>query len=67
MIKILAIRLKPLLCYLVDENQSAFTKGRSIQDNILLTYELVKNYQKSNGSRRCAIKIDIIKGFDILN
>lgn len=40
--KILANRIKLLLPFLVDENQSAFVKRRNIQDNILLMHDLVQ-------------------------
>lgn len=65
--KILANRLKPLLPSLISDNQSAFVKGRTIQSNILLVHELVKNYKKADGPKCCAIKVDIMKAFDTVN
>lgn len=62
--KITVNRLKPILPLLVDDNQSAFVRGRSIQDNILLMHDLVKAYQKIGGPSGCAIKMDIMKAFD---
>lgn len=49
--KILTNRLKTLIHLLVGENQSAFIKGRSIQSNILLMHEIVKDYKKQGGSQ----------------
>nr|GEV05254.1 hypothetical protein [Tanacetum cinerariifolium] len=34
------------------------------KDNILLTQELLKGYNKKNGSKRCALKIDLQKAYD---
>lgn len=65
--KILVNRLKPLLPLLVSNNQSAFVKGRTIQNNILLLHEIVKNYQRNSGPKSCAIKVDIMKAFDTVN
>lgn len=55
--KIITNRIK--LVKLVSLNQSAFIPGRLIQDNILLTHELLKGYNRSGGVKRCAMKIDI--------
>ncbi|GJV14256.1 RNA-directed DNA polymerase, eukaryota, reverse transcriptase zinc-binding domain protein [Tanacetum coccineum] len=62
--KILTNRIKDSLNKLVNLNQSAFIKGRIIQDNIMLTQELLKGYTRKGGSKRCALKIDIAKAYD---
>ncbi|GJW18232.1 RNA-directed DNA polymerase, eukaryota, reverse transcriptase zinc-binding domain protein [Tanacetum coccineum] len=62
--KILTNRIKESLNKLVNLNQSAFIQGRNIQDNILLTQELLKGYNRKGGSKRCALKIDIAKAYD---
>ena len=48
-------------------NQTAFIKGRSIAVNFLLAHELVKNYQRSKGPRRCVIKAGFRKAFDLVD
>ena len=48
-------------------NQSAFVPGRLIQDNLLITQELLKGYGRKQGPHRCAIKIDIAKAYDTVN
>ncbi|XP_058215475.1 uncharacterized protein LOC131326638 [Rhododendron vialii] len=62
--KILVARLQPLLPSLISPVQSAFIKGRSIVDNILLMQELVKDYHKDQGAPRCALKLDLMKAYD---
>ncbi|GJY87289.1 RNA-directed DNA polymerase, eukaryota, reverse transcriptase zinc-binding domain protein, partial [Tanacetum coccineum] len=63
--KVLTNRIKGSLNKLVNLNQSAFIQGRNIQDNILLTHELLKGYNRKGGSKRCALKINIAKAYDI--
>ncbi|GKB26250.1 hypothetical protein Tco_0865651, partial [Tanacetum coccineum] len=45
----------------------AFVPGRLIQDNHLITQELLNGYNRMNGPRRCALKIDIAKAHDNMN
>nr|GEY43989.1 hypothetical protein [Tanacetum cinerariifolium] len=47
--KVLTNRIKSGLEKVVNINQSAFIPGRNIQDNILLTQELLKGYNRKNG------------------
>ncbi|GJT28061.1 RNA-directed DNA polymerase, eukaryota, reverse transcriptase zinc-binding domain protein [Tanacetum coccineum] len=65
--KILTNRIKSGLEKVVSINQSAFIPGRSIQDNILLTQELLKGYNRKNGPQRCALKIDLQKAYDTVS
>ncbi|GKA28993.1 RNA-directed DNA polymerase, eukaryota, reverse transcriptase zinc-binding domain protein [Tanacetum coccineum] len=64
---ILTNRIKGGLSKVVSLNQSAFIPGRHIQDNILITQELLKGYNRKNGPKRCAMKIDIQKAYDTIN
>nr|GEU83137.1 RNA-directed DNA polymerase, eukaryota, reverse transcriptase zinc-binding domain protein [Tanacetum cinerariifolium] len=61
-----------LFClYVVGEkwgmNQSAFVPNRHIQDNILLSQELLKGYERKEGPKRIAMKVDIQKAYDTVN
>ena len=56
-----------MLDTLVSVKQSAFVPGRLIQDNLLITQELLKGYGRKNGPKRCALKIDIAKAYDTVN
>nr|GEW11949.1 hypothetical protein [Tanacetum cinerariifolium] len=62
--KVLTNMIKSGLEKVVSINQSAFIPGRNIQDNILLTQELLKGYNRKNGPKRCALKIYLQKAYD---
>ncbi|XP_074302786.1 uncharacterized protein LOC141634757 [Silene latifolia] len=63
--KVLANRLKQLLGDIVSENQSAFTPGRLITNNILLAFEMF-HYMKNSrgGGGHMALKLDMSKAYD---
>ncbi|XP_074318894.1 uncharacterized protein LOC141655729 [Silene latifolia] len=63
--KVLANRLKQFLGDIVSENQSAFTSGRLITDNILLAFEMF-HYMKNSrgGGGHMALKLDMSKAYD---
>ncbi|XP_074342078.1 uncharacterized protein LOC141679483 [Apium graveolens] len=65
--KILSSRLKKIMPALVDISQSAFIPGRSISDNILLSRELFRGYERETGVPKCALKIDLYKAFDSIH
>ncbi|KAL9686156.1 hypothetical protein QQ045_023611 [Rhodiola kirilowii] len=60
----LAIRLKSVLKYLVNQSQSVFIEGRNIAYNISLVQELLGNYKRKHVSKRCMLKLDISKAHD---
>lgn len=62
--KILTARMGMVISSIVDLSQSAFVPGRSIQDNILLAYELIRGYGRKHCSPRCMIQLDLQKAFD---
>ena len=68
--KIIANRLKILLPHVINPSQIAFIKGRRIGDNILLAQELLSNYhknEKNDGPSKCAIKVDLMKAYDMVD
>ncbi|XP_074290614.1 uncharacterized protein LOC141617329 [Silene latifolia] len=63
--KVLANRIKIFLDKIVSENQSAFTPGRIISDNVLTAFEAfhyMKNSRAAEGFM--AIKLDMAKAYD---
>lgn len=52
---------------MISRNQSAFIPGRNIAENVLLAQELVRNYHRKDGKRRCTLKIDLMKAYDSVN
>lgn len=64
--KLLTRCLQPLLSRLISEFQSAFIKGRSIADNVLITHEILHYLQHSGASVRfsMAIKMNMSKAYD---
>lgn len=64
--KILTVMLKHIVKKIVSPCQSAFISGRSIQDNIMLAHELLRNYHRDSGAPRCVMKIDLRKAYDCI-
>lgn len=67
--KVLCNRMKSVMPDLVDKSQSAFVAGRSIQDNILIAFELIHSMKKKVRGKigDMALKIDISKAYDRVN
>ena len=61
--KILANRLAGKLDQLVSPNQSAFIKGRFIQDNFMLVQQTARHLHQQKQAR-LLLKLDITKAFD---
>ncbi|XP_074318601.1 uncharacterized protein LOC141655419 [Silene latifolia] len=63
--KVLANRLKIFLGDIVSENQSVFTPGRAITDNVLIAFELFHLMKNSrHGDGFMAIKLDMAIVYD---
>nr|GEX26132.1 hypothetical protein [Tanacetum cinerariifolium]GEX28658.1 hypothetical protein [Tanacetum cinerariifolium] len=63
--KVITNRIKGALKKLVQINQSTFIHNRLIQDNILLSQEILRGYGRKNDAKRYAMKIDLQKAYDI--
>lgn len=62
--KLLSTRLSKILPHIISVNQSAFTKGRVIQDNLLLAQELMNHRGKKVNGSNIIIKLYMAKAFD---
>ncbi|GKA57946.1 hypothetical protein Tco_0757134 [Tanacetum coccineum] len=60
-------RIKKGLGILVSENQSAFIEGGQITDNIMLSQELFRGYNKKLSVKKVAFKIDLQKAYDTIS
>ncbi|KAK3204731.1 hypothetical protein Dsin_018777 [Dipteronia sinensis] len=65
--KIIMNRIKPCLLDIISPSQSAFVAGRCSGDNILLVQELIRNYHKDASCHWLALKVDLIKAFDMVD
>ena len=65
--KIITNRIKPCLPGIISPSQLAFVAGRRIGDNILLVQELMRNYNKDDGRPKLALKVDLMKAFDMVD
>ena len=61
--KALATRLKKVLPHIIGEQQTGFMEGRSIQENIRTTMDIV-TYINKTGKRACILTLDFEKCFD---
>ncbi|GJT52831.1 RNA-directed DNA polymerase, eukaryota, reverse transcriptase zinc-binding domain protein [Tanacetum coccineum] len=66
-ILIITNRIKEGLDKLVNINQSAFVLERVIQDNLMITQELLKGYNFKKNRSRCSLNIDIAKAYDTVD
>ena len=64
--KVLANRMKDVLCRLISPSQAAFAPGRSITDNILLASEVLHCLKRRTRGRigDVALKLVISKAYD---
>ncbi|XP_058771884.1 uncharacterized protein LOC131645222 [Vicia villosa] len=60
---VLANRMTNVLDSIVGKNQVAFVKGQQI----FLTYELIKGYDRKEGTPRCLMQMDIQKAYDMVD
>ena len=66
MAKVLANKLKDILPRLISEIQSTFVLGRSITDNVLVTFKVIHHMKNKarDTEGEVALKLDIIKAND---
>ncbi|GAU38712.1 hypothetical protein TSUD_396400 [Trifolium subterraneum] len=65
--KILTKRMGEVMTSIVGQNQAAFVPGQIIHNHILLTYELIKGYNRNGGTPRCMMQLDLQKAYDTID
>ncbi|XP_043697190.1 uncharacterized protein LOC122647970 [Telopea speciosissima] len=65
--KILSNRIQHVIGSVVSHNQSAFIKGRSIVDNILVCHDIVRGIEQKAASPTAVLKVDLHKAYDSLS
>ncbi|XP_062080302.1 uncharacterized protein LOC133785056 [Humulus lupulus] len=60
-------RVTGILPKLVNQNQGAFIKDRSLAQNVLILQDLLKGYKRKYSSPRCLFKIDLSKAYDSID
>lgn len=56
--KILTCRMDVVMATTINQSQSAFVPRQNIHDHILLSYELIRGYNRKGGTPRCMLQID---------
>jgi hypothetical protein len=64
--KIIATRLKPILPFIISQEQSGYVEGRQILDSVILAHEVIHSLH-STKSPGMLLKLDLSKDFDKLS
>eukprot|EP00253_Pinus_taeda_P023191 PITA_23191 len=64
--KVVALRLKPMLPFIISPEQSGYVEGRQIMDGIILTHEIIHSLKQTK-KPGMLLKIDLSKAFDSIS
>jgi hypothetical protein len=64
--KVIAMRLKPILPFIISKEQSGYVEGRQIMDSVILVHEVIHSL-KTTRTPGMLIKLDLSKYFDRLS
>jgi hypothetical protein len=64
--KVIALRLKPILPFIISKEQSRYFEGRKIMDSIIVVHEIIHSL-KSTRTPGMLLKLDLSKAFDKLS
>lgn len=51
--------MQKVMSFIISEAHAGFIPGRKIADNVILSHELIKAYNRKHISPRCMIKVDM--------
>jgi hypothetical protein len=63
--KVISLRLKPILPFIISKDQSGYVGGTKIMDNVILVHEIIHSL-KSTCTQGMLLKLDLSKDFDKL-
>jgi hypothetical protein len=63
--KVIALRLKPIIPFIISKEQSGYVEGRKIMDSVILVHEIIHSL-KITRTPGMLLKIDLSKDFDKL-
>jgi len=64
--KVISLRLKPILPFIVSKEKSGYVEGCQIMDNVILVHEVIHSL-KSTWTLGMLMKFDLSKDFDSLS
>jgi hypothetical protein len=64
--KVISMRLKPILPYIISKEKVGYLEGRKIMDNVILAHEVIHSL-KTTRTSGMLIKLDLSKAFDRIN
>jgi hypothetical protein len=64
--KVLALRLNPILPFVISKDQLGYVEGRQIMDSVILVHEIIHSL-KSTRTPGMLLKLDLSKSFDKLS
>lgn len=64
--KVLTNKMQHVMNRIIDKNQYVFVPRSSINDNIILSNELVKGHERTGISSRCMLKVDTRKNYGLV-
>jgi hypothetical protein len=64
--KVIALRLKPILPFIISKEKSGYVEGRKIMDNVILVHEIIHSL-KITRTPGMLLKLDLSKDFDKLS
>ncbi|CAN1346925.1 LINE-1 retrotransposable element ORF2 protein [Linum perenne] len=66
--KILSARLKKWISTLIPDNQTTFTSGRAIQDNVIIVHEVLHSFKtRVSSNKDMCLKLDMRKAYDLVD